>query len=98
MCAGVDVFERQSVVLHSKCLVVDGHTSLIGSTNIDYRSIEYNLESSVIIRNEQFGGQMHDLFENDVHYAKKINLSEWRRRPKWDRFVQAAVSRARYLL
>jgi len=98
MSAGVEVYERQSVVLHSKCMVVDGYTSLIGSTNIDYRSIEYNLESSVIIRNEQFGGQMHDLFENDVHYAKKINLSEWRRRPKWDRFVQAAVSRARYLL
>jgi cardiolipin synthase len=86
------------VVLHSKCMVVDGHTTLIGSTNIDYRSIEYNLESSVIIRNDTFGGQMHDLFENDVRYSKRINLKEWRRRPRWDRFVQAAVIRARYLL
>jgi cardiolipin synthase len=98
MSAGVEVFERQSVVLHSKCMVIDGRTSLIGSTNIDYRSIEYNLESSVIIRNAEFGRQMHDLFENDVHYSRKICLAEWRRRPRWDRFVQAAVSRARYLL
>ena len=98
LCCGCDVYERQSVVLHSKCLVVDGHTSVIGSTNIDYRSIEYNLESSVIIRNAAFGRQMHDLFENDVKYSKKIELSEWRKRPRWDRFVQAAVSKARYLL
>jgi cardiolipin synthase A/B len=98
MSAGVEVYERQAVVLHSKCMVVDGHTSVIGSTNIDYRSIEYNLESSVIIRNDAFGQQMNDLFENDVRYSKKINAKEWHRRPTWDRFVQWSVSRARYLL
>lgn len=98
LCCGCDVYERQSVVLHAKCMVVDGHTSVIGSTNIDYRSIEYNLESSVIIRNSVFGRQMHELFENDVKYSKKIELNEWRRRPRWDRFVQTAVSKARYLL
>jgi cardiolipin synthase len=98
LCCGCDVYERQSVVLHSKCMVVDGRTSVIGSTNIDYRSIEYNLESSVIIRNAEFGRQMQALFENDVRYSKKIELNEWRKRPKWDRFVQAAVSKARYLL
>ena len=98
LCCGCDVYERQSVVLHSKCMVVDGQTSVIGSTNIDYRSIEYNLESSVIIRHAEFGRQMQALFENDVRYSKKIELNEWRKRPKWDRFVQAAVSKARYLL
>jgi cardiolipin synthase len=79
-------------------MVVDGRTSVIGSTNIDYRSIEYNLESSVIIRNATFGKQMQALFENDVRYSKKIELNEWRKRPRWDRFVQSAVSKARYLL
>ena len=98
LSAGVEVYERQAVVLHSKCMVVDGHTSVIGSTNIDYRSIEYNLESSVIIRNDTFGAQMNNLFENDVRYSKKMNLAEWRRRPTWDRVVQWSVSRARYLL
>jgi cardiolipin synthase len=98
MAAGVEVYERQAVVLHSKCMVIDGRTSLIGSTNIDYRSIEYNLESSVIIRSQPFGAQMHALFENDVRYARRINLKEWRRRPRWDRFVQSAVIKARYLL
>lgn len=98
LSCGCDVYERQSVVLHSKCMVVDGNTTLIGSTNIDYRSIEYNLESSVIIRNPIFGRQMQALFDNDVRYARKINLAEWRKRPRWDRFVQAAVSKARYLL
>jgi len=95
---GVDIYERQSVVLHSKTMTIDGRTTVIGSTNLDYRSIEYNLELSAIIRSEEFGQQMHDLFDNDIRFARKINLNEWRRRPLHDRFVQWAVSRARYLL
>jgi cardiolipin synthase A/B len=98
MNCGVEVYERQAVVLHAKTIVVDGRTSVVGSTNLDYRSIEYNLELSAIVRNETFGGQMQDLFENDVRYSKKISPSEWRKRPYWDRFVQWSVSRARYLL
>ncbi len=98
LTAGVEIYERQGAVLHAKTLCVDDYTTIIGSTNLDYRSIEYNCELSVIIRNQPFGQQMRDLFENDVRYARRIGLSEWRRRPRWDRFVEWAVDRARYLL
>ena len=78
--------------------VIDRRFSVVGSTNLDYRSIEYNCELSAVIRNEQFGEQMHNLFEHDVRFAKRIDLAQWRRRPFFDRFGQWAVSRARYLL
>lgn len=98
MSCGVEIYERQGVVLHAKTLVVDRNVSVIGSANLDYRSIEYNLELSAIVRNATFGQQVHDLFENDVRYAKRILPEEWRRRPTRDRCIQWAVSRARYLL
>jgi cardiolipin synthase len=98
LTVGVEIFERQLVVLHAKTMTIDGRLSVVGSTNLDYRSIEYNLELSAIIRSEAFGQQMSDLFANDVKFARKIHLKEWRRRPTGDRLVQWAVSRARYLL
>ena len=98
LSCGVEVYERQGVVLHAKTMVVDGRTTVMGSANLDYRSIEYNCEIAAVIRSPGFGRQMRDLFEHDVHFAKKIGLGEWRRRPHWDRFVQWAVSRARYLM
>jgi len=98
MACGVEVYERQGVVLHAKTLVIDGRTTVMGSVNLDYRSIEFNNEISAFIRCDAFGRQMQDLFENDVRFAKKIELGEWRRRPTWDRVVQWAVSRARYLM
>jgi len=98
MTAGVEIHERQGVILHAKTMVVDECTSIIGSSNLDYRSIEYNCELSAIVRSAQFGRQMCDLFENDMAFSRRITLNEWRRRPQWDRLVQWAVSRARYLL
>ena len=96
--AGVEIFERQGCVLHAKTMVIDDRLSVVGSTNLDYRSIEYNSELSAIIRNEEFGKQMKLLFENDVRFSKRITLSEWRRRAIVDRVVQWGVSHARYLL
>jgi cardiolipin synthase len=76
-------------------MVIDSVISMIGSTNLDYRSIDYNLELSAIIRSKALGGQVERLFDNDIHYARRMSLNKWRHRPKWDRVVQWAVSRAR---
>lgn len=96
--AGVRVFERQQAILHAKTFVIDGYISVVGSTNLDYRSIEYNNELSITLRSESFGRQMVQLFENDIHFAREIDLAHWRRRPTRDRLGQWLVSRARYLL
>ncbi|MGA2501533.1 MAG: phospholipase D-like domain-containing protein [Tepidisphaeraceae bacterium] len=98
LSAGAEVYERQGVILHAKTTCIDGRTVVLGSTNLDYRSIEYNCELAVVIRNSTLGSQMHDLFENDVRYSRRLALKEWRRRPVHDRVVQWAVMRARYLL
>ena len=98
LSAGVEIAERQEVILHTKTLVIDEETTVLGSTNLDYRSIEYNFELSLAIRSGEFGRQMHGLFEHDRRFARPISLKEWRRRPTLDRVVQWAVNRSRYLL
>jgi cardiolipin synthase len=96
--AGVEIYERQAVVLHAKTMCIDREYTVLGSTNLDYRSIEYNLELSALVRSKEFGEQMHELFENDVRFARRVTLKEWRKRRFFDRFAQWAVNRARYLL
>lgn len=96
--AGVEIYERQAVILHAKTMCIDHEYTVLGSTNLDYRSIEYNLELSALVKSKEFGEQMHALFENDVRFARRITMKEWRKRPFFDRFAQWAVNRARYLL
>ncbi len=98
MDVGVEIYERQCVILHAKTMCVDESITVIGSTNLDHRSVELNCELSAIVRNAQFGKQMCGLFENDICFAKRIMPKEWRHRAWRDRCGQWCVSRMRYLL
>ncbi|HTL30675.1 MAG TPA: phospholipase D-like domain-containing protein [Tepidisphaeraceae bacterium] len=98
MDVGVEIYERQSVVLHAKTMCIDHETTIVGSANLDHRSVELNCELSAIIRNKELGRQMRDLFENDICYAIRVDRKKWRHRPWRDRLGQWCVSRFRYLL
>jgi cardiolipin synthase len=98
MDAGIEIYERQAAILHAKTMTIDRSVTVLGSTNLDHRSIEFNFELSAIIRSREFGAQMHNLFENDIRYSRRLDSDVWRQRPWADRFVQWAVIRARYLL
>lgn len=95
---GIEIFERQNAVLHAKTLVVDGRLVAIGSANLDYRSVESNLEISAFITNADFAAQVRRMLDHDIRFSKQITAADWRRRPFRDRLVQWIVSRSRYLL
>jgi cardiolipin synthase len=96
--AGVAVYERRGAVLHAKTLCVDNHLTLIGSTNLDYRSIEFNLELSGVIASAVFAESVNALFDLDIRFSDRIEIGMLDQQPWRDRVVQWAVSRSRYVL
>ncbi|HTZ18159.1 MAG TPA: phospholipase D-like domain-containing protein [Dissulfurispiraceae bacterium] len=79
--AGVEIYTYTGEILHAKTYVFDDCWSIIGSTNLDFRSLRYNDEGSVGILDEQFARGMHEIFEEDIRHSAKIELEPWRRRP-----------------
>jgi putative cardiolipin synthase len=51
---------------HSKTIIIDGHTILLGSYNFDPRSANYNTECSVVIRSEEFANYMEGLLKKEL--------------------------------
>ena len=84
--AGIKIYENPNVVLHAKSLVIDGVWSVIGSSNLDYRSVLYNDEVDVVILGPATGGEMQKMFDEDVHESHQITLEEWKDRPWLQRF------------
>lgn len=78
--AGVRIHERQGRVLHAKTAVIDGQWSVVGSSNLDWRSTVWNNEIAAIILGPQFGGRMEAMFRDDVAASSMISLDMWRRR------------------
>ena len=78
--AGVKIYEYQPTMMHSKTVVVDGKFSVVGSSNMDVRSKELNMENVLGILDVGFARQLEESFFNDLKSAKEIDLEEWRKR------------------
>jgi cardiolipin synthase len=75
--AGVRVFEYQPAILHAKTAVVDDYASLIGSSNLDFRSFHLNAECNFLVFDEEVGRTMSAAFERDLESSREIDAG-WR--------------------
>ncbi|MCF6332072.1 MAG: cardiolipin synthase [Draconibacterium sp.] len=79
--AGVKVFFYQHGFMHSKFMIVDDVFSTIGTTNLDFRSLETNFEVNAFIYEEGFTKKLEKYFIADVKNCREIKLNEWKQRP-----------------
>jgi cardiolipin synthase A/B len=79
--AGVRIFEYQPAMMHAKTVVVDGVWSVVGSANMDERSMELNEENVLGISDRDFATAIEEGVSADLTRAKEIQLEEWRKRP-----------------
>lgn len=78
---GVQIFERQGELLHSKTAVIDGVWSTVGSTNLDWRSFLDNDEVNAVILGREFAAQMQAMFDKDLAASIRIEPAAWANRP-----------------
>jgi cardiolipin synthase len=88
LSAGVRVFEFQPSMMHAKTAVVDDAWTIVGSANMDERSMELNEENVVGIADRDFARAIADGVEGDVARSKEVDLEQWRRRPVWQRALE----------
>jgi len=93
LAAGVKIYEYQPTMIHSKCIVVDGLWSVVGSANMDVRSIELNVENVLGIRDAAFAQALERTFQEDLKRAREVRLEEWRQRGTWAKVKEWVASR-----
>jgi cardiolipin synthase len=86
--AGVRVFEYQASMMHAKTVLVDDAWSLVGSANMDERSMEINEENLLGIADAGFARAIAEGIELDLTRSKEIRLDTWQRRPAYQRVLE----------
>jgi cardiolipin synthase len=81
LAAGVRIFEYQEAILHAKTLVTDGLASVVGSTNLDFRSFLFNAECDLLVLCPQTAATMEAAFLADQERSEEVRLADWRQRP-----------------
>lgn len=83
LAAGIRIYLFETGFIHSKYIIVDEVFSTIGTTNLDFRSIETNFEVNAFIYDEAFTTQLTRNFKRYIQNSREIKLKEWSRR-RWD--------------
>ena len=86
--AGVRIFEYQASMMHAKTVLVDDAWALVGSANMDERSMEINEENLLGVAERGFAQAIAEGFERDLARSKEIQLEQWRRRPAYHRVLE----------
>lgn len=72
--AGVEIYEYQPTMYHSKLMIVDDYFVTVGSTNFDNRSFRLNDEANISILDATFGETMTSYYLEDLEDSERITL------------------------
>lgn len=85
LAAGVELYEYQPQILHSKFLLLDD-TVFVGSANLDPRSFGLNYDLLVRWPNPALAAEARALFADHLSHCRRIERSAWRKeRSFWER-------------
>ena len=88
MRAGVEIFEYQPQILHSKLVLVDEQV-YVGSSNLDARSLNINYELLVRISREEVVREAREIFYEVLSHSKRIEPAAWRKaRSFWTKLME----------
>jgi cardiolipin synthase len=79
--AGVKIYEMEDSILHAKTATVDGVWSVVGSSNLDNRSVMFNTEVDAVILGRTPAQKMEQRFARDRAQSKQITPEAWADRP-----------------
>lgn len=86
--SGVHIFMYSSpTVLHAKHFTVDSHIGVIGSSNMDMRSFNLNMEISLLVYSQEFVQQLRKVEAGYKVKSRELTLDVWLRRPVRDKFI-----------
>ncbi len=78
---GVNVFYQPGPFSHSKLFIIDNLYSLIGSANIDPRSLRLNYEVGLEVYDAEFATKLSNYAQNILLTCKNVTLEEVDNRP-----------------
>ncbi len=82
---GARIFEYEPSMIHTKTMIIDEVWSVVGSTNFDHRSFSLNDEVNLAAFDRGLAARLEQDFRRDVANSREVKLSDWRRRPIFER-------------
>ncbi|MGB0767975.1 MAG: phospholipase D-like domain-containing protein, partial [Phycisphaeraceae bacterium] len=91
LAAGIDVQQFRGGLLHTKTLVADRQYALIGTVNLDMRSLWLNFEITLAVYDRGFAEELRALQERYIEQSVALDQTQWASRPFRTRLIENLV-------
>ncbi|WP_226570535.1 cardiolipin synthase [Mangrovibacter yixingensis] len=88
LAAGVKIYQFEGGLLHTKSVLVDDELSLVGTVNLDMRSLWLNFEITLVIDDPGFGNDLSAVQDDYISRSTLLNAHDWVKRPLWQRITE----------
>ncbi|MGL5654158.1 MAG: phospholipase D-like domain-containing protein, partial [Vibrio sp.] len=82
------IYEFDGGLLHTKSVVIDQQFCLVGTVNLDMRSLWLNFELTLAVDDIEFTQQMDWLQQQYISQSDCVISPEWQQRPWHNRFFE----------
>jgi len=90
--AGVNIYWYPApILLHSKHMTIDDDIAVIGSSNLDIRSFELNLEVTLICYDPKVVSQLREVEAVNLKKSRIVTMQEWKERSLRNRFFDGVA-------
>ncbi|QYJ99806.1 cardiolipin synthase [Shewanella psychrotolerans] len=86
--ARVKIHRFNGGLLHTKSVVIDDEHCLIGTVNLDMRSLWLNFELTLAVDDLTFSRNLAHVQQGYIDDAEQLELKRWQRRPLYKRFIE----------
>lgn len=86
--AGVTIALKSGEFIHSKTFVCDDYLSQIGTSNMDFRSMELCYEVNTYIYDSEVALANKEIFEKDMQQCTILTPAEWSNRPFYSKALE----------
>ncbi len=86
---GIQLYFRQGSFVHTKLFVIDDYYALIGSSNLDPRSLRLNFELQVEVFDRETCTGLAGHFVAELSHSRRVEVQALRARPYWMRLRDA---------
>ena len=81
------LYERQLNMLHSKVMVVDDEWTVVGSCNLDARSLWINREFLAVVHSRVLAQAMKDIIRYEIERSARLRLRDYAQFGWWRRLA-----------
>lgn len=86
--SGVRIFLRQPPFIHAKAMIIDDCVALVGTANLDVRSLELNYETMVLFEDQEAVSALKQMILEDISLSTELNLNQWLKRPSSQKLAE----------